>query len=183
MSTIRTNAIVDNAGGNTATINGITPALASQAEAQAGTDNTKIMTPLRAAQAISALVPAPTVLLGTILTTSGFTQTLSGLDLTPYRFMLASFNSVTGSATTGSGGWVFAGVTLHTDTTTTGGTYAYRAFALIDLNTTVLATYGKSTTSGLTSVNNATTSVTFSLSGQLSSAGFASGSVRIYGVS
>lgn len=50
MSTIRANAIVDNAGGNTATINGITPALASQAEAQTGTDNTKLMTPLRVAQ-------------------------------------------------------------------------------------------------------------------------------------
>lgn len=51
MSTIRTNAIVDASGGNTAQINGITPALASQAEAQAGTDNTKLMTPLRNLQA------------------------------------------------------------------------------------------------------------------------------------
>jgi len=50
MSTIKANAILDSAGGNTATINGITPALASQAEAEAGTDNTKLMTPLRARQ-------------------------------------------------------------------------------------------------------------------------------------
>ena len=53
MSTIRANNILDSAGGNTATINGITPALASQAEAEAGTDNTKLMTPLRVAQAIA----------------------------------------------------------------------------------------------------------------------------------
>lgn len=52
MSTIRTNAILDAAGGNTAQINGITPALASQAEAEAGTDNTKLMTSLRSAQAM-----------------------------------------------------------------------------------------------------------------------------------
>lgn len=51
MSTIRANAILDAAGGNTATINGITPALASQAQAEAGTDNTTLMTPLRVAQA------------------------------------------------------------------------------------------------------------------------------------
>ncbi len=35
-------------------------ALASQAQAEAGTDNTTLMTPLRSAQAISALVSAPT---------------------------------------------------------------------------------------------------------------------------
>lgn len=46
-STVRANTFLDGAGGNTATINGITPALASQAEAEAGTDNTKLMTPLR----------------------------------------------------------------------------------------------------------------------------------------
>lgn len=61
MSTIKANTILDSAGGNTATINGITPALASQAEAQAGTDNTKLMTPLRVDQAILALTDAAVV--------------------------------------------------------------------------------------------------------------------------
>ena len=60
MSTVKANAFVDGAGGNTATINGITPALASQAEAQAGTDNTKIMTPLRLRDALNATGSAPT---------------------------------------------------------------------------------------------------------------------------
>lgn len=55
MSTIRTNAILDAAGGNTATINGITPVLASQAQAVAGAINTVLMTPLRVAEAIAAL--------------------------------------------------------------------------------------------------------------------------------
>lgn len=53
MSTLRTNAILDSAGGNTATINGITPALSSQAQAEAGTDNTTQMTPLRVANSIA----------------------------------------------------------------------------------------------------------------------------------
>jgi hypothetical protein len=39
----------------------------------------------------------PTVLLGTITTTSGTTQTLSGLDLTPYRFIIAVINGVSAS--------------------------------------------------------------------------------------
>ena len=40
MSTMRVDSILSSGGLNTATINGITPALASQAEAQAGSDNT-----------------------------------------------------------------------------------------------------------------------------------------------
>ena len=52
MSTVRADAILDAAGGNTATINGITPAIATSAEAETGTNNTKLMTPLRSAQAI-----------------------------------------------------------------------------------------------------------------------------------
>lgn len=55
MSTLRANIITDAAGGNTTIINGITPALASQAQAEAGTDNTTLMTPLRVAQAIPAI--------------------------------------------------------------------------------------------------------------------------------
>lgn len=51
MSTLRTNAIIDTGGGNTTTINGITPAIASQAEAETGTNNTKLMTPLLVKQA------------------------------------------------------------------------------------------------------------------------------------
>lgn len=55
MSTIKANAYLDASGGNNATINGITPALASQAQAEAGTDNATLMTPLRTSNAITAL--------------------------------------------------------------------------------------------------------------------------------
>lgn len=47
MSTMRVDNILSSGGTNTATINGITPAIASQAEAEAGTDNTKLMTSQR----------------------------------------------------------------------------------------------------------------------------------------
>lgn len=60
MSTIRANAIVDVNGGLTTTINGVTPTIASQAQAQAGTDNTVLMTPLRVSQSITSLTPDPT---------------------------------------------------------------------------------------------------------------------------
>jgi hypothetical protein len=60
MSTVKANTFVDGAGGNTATINGITPALSSQAQAEAGTDNTTQMTPLRVRNAFNATGTAPT---------------------------------------------------------------------------------------------------------------------------
>lgn len=99
MSTIRTNNIIDAAGtgspsfpngvrvatvvgaggANDAQINGITPALASQVEAQAGTDNAKLMTALRTAQAIAALGSTTANVLaftvsGTYTPTAGYTS-------------------------------------------------------------------------------------------------------------
>lgn len=60
MSTMRVNAILDSAGGNTATINGEIPLapskFASLAQAQAGTDNTTVMTPLRVSDALATEV-------------------------------------------------------------------------------------------------------------------------------
>ena len=58
MSTIKANNIFDSAGGNTAKVNGVTPLgsenIASQAQAEAGTSNTTVMTPLRADQHVNA---------------------------------------------------------------------------------------------------------------------------------
>ncbi len=59
MSTVKANAFVDGAGGNTATINGVTVALSSQAQAEAGTDNATQMTPLRVRNALNASGSAP----------------------------------------------------------------------------------------------------------------------------
>lgn len=90
MSTIRTNAILDSAGGNTATINGITPALASQAQAEAGTDNTTLMTPLRVAQAT----------LGKRLSSSSLTDvTASRATATTYQNTSSSWRIVVATFT------------------------------------------------------------------------------------
>lgn len=50
---VRSNAFVDATGGNAATVNGVTIALASKAQAEAGTDNATLMTPLRVKQSIA----------------------------------------------------------------------------------------------------------------------------------
>lgn len=90
-------------GASDAKVNGITVALASQAEAQAGTNNTKLMTPLRVAEAISALTTNQSIyLLGTLTTTSGTSQTLSSLVLTDYKFLRLSIEGVSLNGITGS---------------------------------------------------------------------------------
>lgn len=91
MSTMRVDNILSSGGGNNATINGITPAFASQAEAEAGTDNTKIMTPLRVAQAARPI-------LGTAQTpTSGTFVDFTGIPATATRVSViltgVSFNA------------------------------------------------------------------------------------------
>lgn len=73
MSTLRADTIIDSGGGNNATINGVTVALASQAEAEAGTNNTKLMTPLRVAQA------ARPVLGVSVASTSGASIDFTGI--------------------------------------------------------------------------------------------------------
>lgn len=138
MSTIRANAIVDSSGGNTATVNGVTVALASQAQAEAGTDNATLMTPLRAAQAISALSVPPSTAgdVGTYVwatRTTGTTDvtfgtTLAGSSLSPTSAArivgpglggtnAASFN--VGTALSGT--WQCMGTYDHTITSTTDG--------------------------------------------------------------
>jgi hypothetical protein len=73
----------------------LAPILASQAEAEAGTDANKLMTPLQTKQAITAQVaPGGMTLLGTLTTTSGASQTLSGLTLTDYKLLKFVVNGV-----------------------------------------------------------------------------------------
>lgn len=98
MSTIKANTIIDAAGGNTATINGITPALSSQAQATAGTDNTTQMTPLRTSQAITALsVPTTAQVLAA-------TAGAAASDVGTYMFAYPNntTNYVTGATIAGS---------------------------------------------------------------------------------
>jgi len=156
-------------------------ALSSQAQAEAGTDNTTVMTPLRAAQAIAALTPANTVLLGTLTTTSGSTQTLSGLVLTDYKFLFMTFNGVSMSTSTyfrvGGVSGPFS-VNIATSSSISG-------HCNIDLQNGVgsLSTDDNSGTigkfnAGPTGFTNTSTSVSITTN----TGTFDAGSVRIYGV-
>lgn len=74
--------------------------VATQAEAEAGTNTTKLMTPQRVAQAIAALNVASGSL-ANVATTSGTSKTISGLDLTPYTFLVCVARGISiGSAGT-----------------------------------------------------------------------------------
>jgi hypothetical protein len=71
--------------------------LATQAEAEAGTDNRKLMTPLRAAEAIVALTPAPALplaLLQTIQLSGESTVEFSAFDNVLYRGYEFEFTTV-----------------------------------------------------------------------------------------
>jgi len=163
--------------------------LASQAEAEAGTDNTHLMTPLRTAQAITAL--GTTVLLGTITTTSGTTQSLTSLDLTGYKFLRFTFNGVSGNNSTPTLSFFVGGIaTGQVAASLTSSANRWWGSALVDLNagayeatTATVASsgsYSATATSfaGFTDITTATTSVGF----KVSSGDFDLGNIRVYGI-
>ena len=174
-----------------------TPSIATQAEAEAGSNNTKMMTPLRTSQAITALGGGMT-LLGTLTTTSGSSQTISSLTLTSYRaayFELASVTRTGGSASEN----------IRFDSTTgtqfsanfTAGTLM-SGFAWVSLvngsffshvststsSTTASALFAGTAPSGMTAYygRNALTTSSTSITVAISGGTFNGGSIRIYGV-
>ncbi|MCB2117904.1 MAG: hypothetical protein R3D85_16365 [Paracoccaceae bacterium] len=124
-------------------------------------------------------------LLGTITTTSGSTQTLSGLDLTDYRFLIAVIDGVSSSAT-----WALSypetGCTLGAGLAAAA---AYSGVVILDLATGVgfsnVAALGAAPTFAVannlvlrSTVDNASTSVSV-----ITSAGvFDAGSVLVFGL-
>jgi hypothetical protein len=108
MSTIKANAIIDAAGGNTATINGITPAFSSEAQAIAGTDNTTMMTPLRVSQGITtspvlaAIAGASATSVGTYMTAVVAIGTAYTIGATVSGSLLNPAGSYIYDATSGS---------------------------------------------------------------------------------
>ena len=127
-------------------------------------------------------VPAayqPIMLLGTITTTSGTTVSLSGLDLTSYKFLRLVINGVSLSV---AAKFRFNGVEIVDFAT--GGEAAYGIID-IDLSTGVFgAMTGRGvpgtnpSAGGLSGVTNSSTLVTFTVS----SGSFDAGSIKVYGI-
>ena len=158
-ATVKANAFLDAAGGNTATINGKLPIAIGDVPASASL-----------------------TLLGTIATTSGSTVTLSGLTLTSYKQLQFVINGVSGTATSISfmnlNGNNVARLygTAASDVAYGGGN--------IDLSTGTL--FGSSTNSagyGLSpSFASGLTTASTSISFTTSTGNFDAGTITIYGV-
>lgn len=126
-------------------------------------------------------VPAgllPTVHLGTLTTTSGSTQTLSSLVLTPYKFLIFALNGVS----TTSSGALDIGAANGITAAAASGAESISGLVWIDLATgiatgiTAVTGSAGSVKVGASGYTNATTAVSIS-----TSAVFDAGSVRIYG--
>lgn len=164
-------------------------AIASQAEAEAGTATNKLMTPLRTAQAIAALaVSGGMTLLGTLTTTSGTSQTLSSLVLTDYKFLRLSIEGVSLNGTTGSPILRFGTNSLRQITAAlASASNQWRGQVVIDLATGmyVATTAQQNSTdsdvavsyAGYSGITTASTSLTISASNQ----NFDLGSIKVYG--
>lgn len=193
-ATVKANAFLDAAGGNTATVNGtLIPAsgvtLVSTAATQTLTNKSIAASQLTGAlPAIdgSALIGVSSMtLLGTLATTSGSSQTLSGLDLTTYKLVFFSWNSVSLTANAS----VTLGGQTATDNLSTVLTNVIVGWGILVLNTGVFLSSGRTSVagvgsatgqwqSGTTTITNASTSITIAAS----SGAFDAGSVTFYGM-
>lgn len=158
---------------------GALAAFATEAEAQAGTDNTTLMTPLRTRQATAGL--GGLTLLGTLTTTSGTSQTLSGLDLTGFVALLILVHGV--SHGSGSNQSLSIDGMQVSQARSAADAFQGRATVLLDSGWTE-AVIGHAANSNAsvylqpTSLRRTSGSVTVSLSG----GSFDAGVIRIHGV-
>lgn len=156
--------------------------------ATAGDNTTKLATTAFVTDAVATSLLASTgmTLLGTLTTTSGSTQTLSGLTLTSYKQLVFEWNSVscgTGTITNwniGSGPVMTGGaagdfVTGMVTVSLTNGISA----PILNRNATLPNSLSGSAQISQSGYNTATTSVSVSVTG---GAAFDAGSIRIYGV-
>jgi len=131
------------------------------------------------------LASLPTVLLGTLTTTSGSTQTLSGLDLAPYKSIRAVWDGVSHGITGGPINYTFAGLVIVSSSSNSN---TFRGIVFIDLlngnGFSTVATMGTNaavdvTVKGMeTDLSTATTSISVSVS----AGSFDAGSIAIFGV-
>ena len=157
------------------------PAIATQAEAQAGSNNTKLMTPLRVAQAIDVQAEG-LVLLGTLTTTSDPTQTLPSLVLTPYKRLLIEVSGV--SHDNGSNRALLVGAAT-TSPQRSSSTLLYGKSEISLSDGVAVSAVDQSSDSPrsvfvqLSGITSASTSIVFSWSG---SGDFDAGTIKVYGM-
>lgn len=138
--------------------------------------------------ATGSLITESMVLLGTLTTTSGTTQTLSGLDLTGYKQLFIAVDNVSITSTTSQ--ITLNSVTVFITNNATQSVYGIVAIALLNgvfgslyngAITTGSASGSFSTTAGYsnggkTTITNSTTSIT------VAGGTFDSGTITVYGV-
>ena len=149
--------------------------LVTASETIASNNNDTTIPTSAAVKAYADAIPVGSMtLLGTINTTSGSTQTLSGLNLTPYVFVFAVAKGVSATGTTAAS---FANLNLTGQTPSV----AFDAFFWIDLALGMGISFNEGSQPqqiGGGSLTNASTSA----SATLASGTFDAGSIRIYGV-
>lgn len=135
------------------------------------------------AQADSS-VPAellPTVLLATLTTTSGASQTASSLDLTPFKFLKVVWSNVSHNSASNQ---TFSLAGIIVTASISGATPQFGMQTLDLVNGDGMSVMGAANTAGAhtiglnTTITNATTSITIATSG----GSFDLGEVNIYGV-
>ena len=196
-ATVKANAFLDAAGGNTATVNGtLIPAsgvtLVSTAATQTLTNKSIASSQLTGAlpaidgSALTGIVTGGMTLLGTLTTTSGSTVTLSGLTLTSYKSLQFVINGVSG--TFGGANYIRLNGINVAQVYITAATDIVSGIGTIDLTTGAFAAaYGRFYASawqdgvasgGASGLTTASTSITFTISAGT----FDAGSIVIYGV-
>lgn len=135
--------------------------------------------PIAIAEADSSVAASllPSVKLGTLTTTSGTSHSLTGLDLSPYKFVTAVFNAVS-SQVSFTNTINFQGVGVAQ---TTSASDTRSGLVIVDVERGQgLAVVGPSAGGIDTSITSATTTITVSITG--TNAAFDAGTVEIYGV-
>ena len=186
-ASFKSNTYLDAAGGNTATVNGtLIPAsgvtLVSTAATQTLTNKSIAASQLTGAlpaidgSALTGIVTGGMTLLGTLATTSGTTQTLSGLTLTSYKEVHFSFNNV---STTNAAATNFL-IDIHIIMPTVNASSSLFGGGIIDLVTGVIISYSSTNLvkGSSTTITTASTSIGFSMS----AGNFDAGTITIYGV-
>ena len=121
--------------------------------------------------------------LGSLTMTSGTSQTLSGLVLTPYRFLVVSVNAVSTNASSSTlllNGAAFAVLTAGAVAQTgSGGGFVELASGVYWSSSGNTSGAAAPSFGGASGLSNASTSITFTSTG---GGTFDAGSIRIYGI-